>query len=116
MEIKINGKTYDSGLIKFGVALEAIKLEKKITERQKIIVNGTDEEVLAELESINEIKEFYDNANFLIKFFNNQFTLEEFEEGYVCESLQDFNELIIQAIGECKFGIVKGFGEPEKKK
>lgn len=119
MEITVNNKKYDSGLVTFGTALKAIELEEKIVARQKIMIDGNDEEVLAELEKINLIKEYQNNAKLLIEFFDNQFTYEEFQKGFKCESLQSFNETIMQMIGECKFGIVEGFGNPkdtEKKK
>lgn len=115
MQITLNKKLYTSKPVSFGVVLDVIKLQKKLAEREDVFTKGlSDDEVYNFFSKIDPEKDLFDNLNILIKFFGNQFTVDEFLKGYQASSMRDFENLLYIMIMEVSSGVKDEVGAEKK--
>lgn len=114
MEIKIGNKTYRSGKHNMKLLYDLTALRAEIDKRTRISA-GDDEEAIAKLvESIDPCLDIDRNVKLVCRYFDNQFTEQEFMEGYSVDSVQDFHNLIQIMTLEAIWGVTNILGGEKK--
>ncbi len=114
MEIKVGKKTYKSGKHNMRLLYDLARLKKEIEDRYRIS-SGDDEEAIKNLiDSIDPLADIDRCVDLVCRFFGNQFTVQEFMDGYKTKSVNDFNLLIEVMTLEAVSGVTNILGEEKK--
>ena len=89
-------------------------MKKEIEDRYRIS-SGDDEEAIQNLiDSIDPLADIDRCVDLVCRFFGNQFTVQEFMDGYKTKSVNDFNLLIEVMTLEAVSGVTNILGEEKK--
>lgn len=114
MEIKIGKKTYKSGSHNMKLLFDLTKLRSEIDKRYRISMSGDMEEIKKLLSTINPCEDMEKHVKLVCRFFGNQFTEEEFMEGYRAYSVEEFHTLIQSMTLEAISGVTDILGDEKK--
>lgn len=107
---------YENKPCKFKTLYKIAELERKVKEREKLIKNSTDEEIMEKLGNIDNLKEIRENVSLVCEYFNDQFTVDEFMSGYHLESFDEFNTLLYIIMFEAQHGNLGSVTDTDEKK
>lgn len=114
MEIKVGKKVYKSGKHNMRLLYDLTRLRKEIDERFRISSSGDDEAIQNLIESVDMLADMDRCVDLVCRFFGNQFTVQEFMDGYKADSVNDFNLLIEMMTLEAVSGVTNILGEEKK--
>lgn len=114
MELKVGKKVYKSGKHNMRLLYDLTRLRKEIDDRYRISSGGDDEAIQNLIESVDILEDIDRCVDLVCRFFGNQFTVQEFMDGYKADSVNDFNLLVEMMTLEAVSGVTNILGEEKK--
>ena len=114
MEIKVGKKVYKSGKHNMRLLYDLTRLRKEIDDRYRITAGDDTEAIQKLVESVDLLGDVDRCVDLVCRFFGNQFTVQEFMDGYKVKSVNDFNALVELMTLEAISGVTNILGEEKK--
>ena len=114
MELKVGEKVYKSGKHNMRLLYDLTRLRKEIDDRYRITAGDDTEAIQKLVESVDLLGDIDRCVDLVCRFFGNQFTVQEFMDGYKVKSVNDFNALVELMTLEAISGVTNILGEEKK--
>ena len=114
MEITIYDKVYKSGKTTMGTLRKVTELAKLVEERERISLGDDEDAQLKLIESIDPLTDIDKNVELICEYFNHQFTVEDFMNGYQVDSIQDYHLVLYDILFEALRGVTVNLSNQKK--